>query len=74
MTRKHRRTSADLAAPIPNGRSLSSICSDTETPPEAEQKGTLAMLSRCECYASPTVHEQTVSEARDAWRNEGNPN
>ena len=29
---------------------------------------------RAQVHASPAVHQQTVSEAKEAWRNEGNPN
>jgi len=68
------KAGAGLFPQITTGRSPLSIASDTAGPPNAEQKDTLAMPSRGERYASPAFHEQTVSEAKDAWRNEGNPN
>jgi hypothetical protein len=33
-----------------------------------------AVPERGKGRVSPAPHEQTVGEAKDAWRNEGNPN
>jgi len=52
----------------------SAVMSPLNAPPHVPGTAVAMLPERANGHAPPGVHQQTVSEAKEMWRYEGNPN